>query len=209
MTTYQSQIKEQFDRMKGKDPQYVLSPLSLQNDQGQLCGFLRPITKDYRKKMPELGDLLAQWRNEHPEPSANAFTATAESTEKWLDEQILQRDDRILFLIENLAGEKIGHIGYANFDFAKISGEVDAVLRGNKTVAPGIMTAALNSLLYWGIKELRLDVITLRIGPENAQAIAFFKKNYFLPIDRTGPEDDAFLSMKLDCNEWLAAYQSI
>lgn len=208
MTTYQTQIKEQFDRMKGKDPDYVLSSLPLHNEQRELCGYLRPITKDYRKNMPEIGAIFAKWHNEHPTMSATPVVATKESTEKWLDEQILQCDDRMLFLVENLERKPVGHIGYSRFQFDRWSGEIDTALRGSKSPAPGIMTAALNTLILWGLKELKLEEITLRVLPDNAHAIAFYERNYFSPLQKRSAEEDPFLHLKLEVNEWLAAQNS-
>ncbi|WP_069998734.1 GNAT family N-acetyltransferase [Cellulosilyticum sp. I15G10I2] len=153
--------------------------MPIYNQQDTLCGYLVPVIKAYRIVMPVCGKLLARWRNENPSMSADQFTATSQGTEKWLDELIIQRDDRILFLIVTVDGEKVGHIGYSSFNYEEQSCEVDAVLRGEKSVHPGMMTFALGALTSWGLKDLKLLIIRLRVFSDNTRAVAFYKRNNF------------------------------
>jgi RimJ/RimL family protein N-acetyltransferase len=112
--------------------------------------------------------------------SSEPFIATTAGTEKWLDEKVIGRSDRILFLIVTLDGHKIGHIGFSAFDWEEKSCEVDAVLRGEKPAHPGLMTHALRALLDWGLGNLQVEIVRLRVLPENFHAIRFYKKNHFI-----------------------------
>lgn len=155
-------------------------------DGGLEAGYLRPVTRDFRVALPGCATLFAKWRNENPTLSSVPFVATPEGTARWLDVQVLGRDDRLLFLIVSEEEEKIGHIGLSSFDFAERSCEVDAVLRGNRTAAPGMMTFALRALVGWGIEMLRPSVIRLRVFEDNRHAIEFYERNGFLAEGR-GP----------------------
>lgn len=171
-----------FKRMKRKDPADPLALLPIRDRGGALKGWLRPITMDWRETLPGISALLCRWRNENQEAlSAAPFTATEESTTCWLDQQVLGREDRLLFLITGLAGEPVGHIGLSSFDFAKKFCEVDAVLRGEKQGHPGIMAQALHTMTDWALRELKLQSIGLRVLHGNNRAIAFYLRNGFIP----------------------------
>jgi RimJ/RimL family protein N-acetyltransferase len=142
-------------------------------------GYLRPVTQDYRVTIPDCASLLAQWRNENAEMSPDPFVATTESTEKWLDHAVLEREDRILFLILSTDGTKVGHIGFSTMDEKAHGMEIDAVIRGEKSGYPDIMTHAMKSLIRWGLDTLKIEKITLRVLSGNTHAIQFYKKNFF------------------------------
>jgi len=176
------------------------------NDLGLPAGSLRPITRDYRTALPFCAALLAKWRNENPTLSAKPFTATAEGTERWLDEQILGRDDRLLFLVLSQEGVAIGHIGFSSFDYDAKGCEVDAVLRGDGGAPKGSMTFALRALLRWGIQALELRSIRLRVFSDNSHAIRFYLNNGFL-IEQEGipagaNSDKQYTLMQLSPEAW-------
>ncbi|MBR0598679.1 GNAT family N-acetyltransferase [Sinanaerobacter chloroacetimidivorans] len=211
MDAFQNRVKEVFDNMKRqrKEDLLTLIPLYHHDD---LYGFLRPITKDYRITIPDCGSLLAKWRNENPTMSAQAFLATAEGTERWLDNQVIEREDRILFLVLGLDGAKIGHIGFSSFNFEDKSCEVDAVLRGDKSAAPGMMSFALAGLIDWGLRELKLKKITLRVFDDNHHAIRFYQRNHFILMNQEKNHEPVhhesekqYASMYLDIQGWKAA----
>jgi RimJ/RimL family protein N-acetyltransferase len=118
----------------------------------------------------------------------------------------LAREDRILFLIASVDSELIGHIGFSSFDYDEKGCEVDAVLRGEKQGHPGIMTFALRSLLQWGLDELKLEEIQLRVFSDNQRAIDFYLRNGFQMRDILEPDHPAlgrkYLAMQLDLEAW-------
>ena len=176
------------------------------DDAGRGVGRLRPVTSDFRAALPDCAELFAKWRNENSTLSAVPFTATPEGTARWLDNKVIGREDRLLFLILSdprpsdrgpSDGEKIGHIGFSSFDFADRSCEVDAVLRGNKTACPGMMTFALRALIKWGKTTLKPSVIRLRVFEENRHAIEFYRRIGFFTVGKSpaGP-DRTYLVMQ-------------
>ena len=180
MEDYSLFIKEIFDRFKCKSPFDILKLIPVYDREGIICAYLRPVTKDYRVTLPGCAALLSQWRRENPSISTGTFEVTEERTEKWLDRHVVDRDDRILFLILGLDGTSIGHLGFSSFNYEERCCEVDAVLRGIKDRYPGIMAFAMHSLIYWGLRDLKLEHIKLRVFSDNEGAIAFYYKCGFV-----------------------------
>ncbi len=171
--------------------------------------------------MPYLGELLSVWRNENPTISTGTFVASKERTEKWLDELVIDRDDRLLFMVTSLESEPYGHIGFSNFDYSELSGEIDSVLKGVKDAPKGIMNFASQTLIAWGQEVVRMKEITLSVYSDNESAIKFYEKLGFIkthevplmkifieekneekyevaPEGYDGPVEKKYLYMKLD-----------
>ena len=177
---YQNFIKETFDQYKCKAKFDILHLLPVYNDDGKLVAYLRPITADYRITIKDCAELMGRWRAENPTISASTFEITTERTERWLDHLIIGRDDRLLFMIQTLDGRYLGHVGYSNFRYEEKTAEIDAILRGVKGEAPGIMTFALRTLLWWGKTVIRLEHIELTTGPDNLKAQALYRRCGFV-----------------------------
>lgn len=179
-------ILRKYKRMNSAE-KLILIPVLDSNE--CTIGFLRPITIDFIKTMPECAEQFGRWRRENPAFSPSRFNITTESTAKWLMQNIVYNNQRILFAIQDLTGKNIGHIGYANFrDYTKAA-EIDCVLRGVKNVLPGIMEWALKALVHWGQVELQLEHIDLKVLWDNDRAIAFyqkcgFEKKELIPLKR-------------------------
>ncbi|WP_162840402.1 GNAT family N-acetyltransferase [Acetanaerobacterium elongatum] len=184
----------------------TLSTVPITDNCGSVVGQLRPITRDFLVSVPGCARLIARWRNENPTLSAQAFTATEQGTISWLENQILARSDRLLFLILLNDGTAVGHIGYSNFDYARRMCEVDAVLRGEKSAPPGTMTFALHALIRWGLDTLKLNIIRLRVFADNTHAIEFYKRNGFVVKAENLPagegSEKAYTLMQLDIPSW-------
>lgn len=176
MNDYAMFIKETFDNYKCKYIHEPLKCLPVYNDKNIICAYLRPITEDYRITLPECSELLGKWREDNPSIATGTFQVTRERTEIWLDKHIIGREDRILFLIVGLGGQFIGHLGFSNFYYEEKSCEVDAVLRGVKDFYPGLMEYAMKSLIFWGVHQLNLEKITLRVFSDNTRAIRFYER---------------------------------
>ena len=167
MKDYQIFIKEIFDSYKCKQKCDILHLLPVYDSNNELIAYLRPITADYRKTIRNCAELMGKWRAENPSISASTFEITTERTEKWLDNLIIGRDDRLLFMIETLAHEYIGHVGYSNFTYETQTAEIDSILRGVKNAYPGIMTFSIKTLLWWGKEILHLKNIELSTDTDN------------------------------------------
>lgn len=140
---------------------------------------LEPLTwKDVER--PESLALLAQWRQAAMDAFPTQFPVTLRGTRAWLREQVLQVADRLLFWVADEAGNRYGHLGLARFDFLGRQAEVDNVIRGLPGL-PGVMTAAVRSLVSWSRQELGLRGLSLRVFADNQRAIRLYERCGFLP----------------------------
>lgn len=151
-------------------------------------GYLVP----FEKNAP-LVSLLKDWREKSQYAFPTVFNVTLEGTEKWLDEQVMKREDRILFMIKNKEESYVGHLGFSNFDYDDRSCEIDNVVRG-KNETPGIMTSAHYGLTDWAFSDLNLKRITLRVFSDLEKAVALysrcgFKKVRDIPMKKVIEED--------------------
>jgi len=119
-------------------------------------------------------ELITEWRNLHPRCFMTEFVATCERTARWLAEQVVQEDRRILFLLDQLDGCSLGHMGLIA-DWEEGFGEADAILRGRDGL-PGVMGGALTTLMTWARDGLGLKRIGLRVRSDNPQAVRFYKR---------------------------------
>lgn len=183
-TGIQQKLKE-YKRCKKEDILHLL-PI-YQAD--ELTAYLRPLTFDYKISLPQIVNVLSSWRRNNPTAGTGTFHVTDERTENWLQKFVLKNENRIIFIIMDLQGRYIGHIGFAEFDYTGKNGEgktadIDAVLRGEKNILPGIMSDALRTLIYWGKRELKLENIFLDVFSDNLHAIQFYEKNHFEKVKR-------------------------
>lgn len=176
MKQYNLLIKEIFDKYKCKAKHDILHLIPIYDEEEELIAYLRPITLDYRTTIKDCAEFMGKWRAENPSISASSFEITTERTEKWLDNLVIGRDDRLLFLIQTLENQYIGHVGYSNFSYDSKTAEIDSILRGVKDVYPGIMTYAVKALLKWGIDFLHLEHIELSTDSDNNKSQALYKR---------------------------------
>jgi len=149
--------------------------------QGHVIGRLCPIHADFSS---ENVHLLAKWRSQNREAFFTWFLPTEQDTEKWLKEQILLRDDRILFFVETLEQVPFGHIGITNFDFLSRSCEIDNVLCGRAGLIKGGMSAALQALMDWVFSDLSVKRMYVRVFYDNQRALDFYTRNGFQIVKR-------------------------
>jgi|ERR1035437_9077580 perosamine synthetase len=178
MNDFKSNIIAIFNNYKCKirSDEFKLIPI---NDKSNLIGFLKPVTFHYKLIFPGYISIFSQWRRENSIGFANIFEISNQRTEFWLDNILLNREDRILFVICSLKGEPLGHLGFSSFIFEEKSCEIDNVVRGVKIGYEGIMSNALISLIFWGKNVLKLDNIYLRVLSDNTHAIRFYERNGF------------------------------
>jgi RimJ/RimL family protein N-acetyltransferase len=141
---------------------------------------LRPVTRCHLRDTPEnnhLVSLLSEWRASNQEWYPSVFRVTEEGTKKWLKNQVIETDDRILFLIESVDRELFGHMGL-------FRGEIDNVLRGRTGHVNAGMTHGMVSLMKWSASELSLKQLHLRVFWDNTRAIEFYEKCGFCRIGR-------------------------
>lgn len=186
---YEKQVTEKLNRYKRKRSSDNLVLVPILDAEEHTIGFLHPITADFKTTIAGCVELLSSWRAENPTLSPTRFHVTHEGTERWINNLIINNDQRILFMIEDISGNYIGHMGFAGFNYAAQSADVDLVLRGKKNTAYGLMEHSIRALVRWGRQELELEHIGLDVLWDNAHAISFyercgFQKGELIPLTR-------------------------
>ena len=174
---YRNYIKVTFDsyKCKSKTDEYRTIPIY---DGDRLAGFLKPLTYLYKLCRPAYIDFIYKWREENPVGFANRFHGNPEKTENWIDNVLLPREDRILFMVHALDNSPVGHLGLSFFNYETKSCEIDNVVRGQKAFK-GLMSLATKTLIEWGKRFLGLEDIYLKVLSDNSHAIKFYERLNF------------------------------
>lgn len=157
-----------------------------------VVGYLRTIPSAAGCLDPLDLELLSEWRNRFVKSFLTEFVATPERTASWLNGPVHANDGKILFMVENLHGERLGHIGLAFIDWTTGYGEADAIVRGGNA-PPGLMKLALQTTLKWAKEQLGLTTLGVRVRSDNS-ALDFYRKVGFeetkrVPLAVTTSED--------------------
>jgi len=150
--------------------------------EGNKIFYLNPIRYDYDRKLPNCVKFIAMCRESTPYISLSDFKVTYEGTKRWIDNQIVNNKDRILFLIMDSYGKYLGHIGLNHFDWIKKCVELDLVVRYEKNCYPGLMQAAVEAMIKWAKEELGIEEFELMVFGENEHAINFYEKCGFVKV---------------------------
>ena len=142
-------------------------------------GTIVAIPFDYKEKMPNCVELLSQWRIENPSLSPQRFPVSNERTDNWLKNNVINNNQRIMFMIKNKDDVSIGHIGLSQINFEKSEIRIDSIMRGVKGDTPGIIGKAISFLKCWCKKELGANVMDLVVLDDNDKEIRLYKKCCF------------------------------
>jgi perosamine synthetase len=154
---------------------------------GGSCGYLIPVCELHAEN-ENLVAKLAKWRTENAFAYPSQFPVTMEGTANWLRSNLLDVEDRILFLVLSRHGTEIGHLGYANSINDLCEMEIDNVVRGAKDGQPGIMSMAMEAVMNWAEDMIGPQRIFLRVMSDNGHAIEFYRK--------LGFKDDVLLPLR-------------
>lgn len=149
-----------------------------------IVAFLRPISESLGDDEEVYMKLLTQWRVKNWQAYPSVFRVTEEGTRKWVKDQLVNREDRILFMVIAPNNQPIGHLGLSNFNFCEKEAEIDNVVRGVATVIPGIMTMALDALSDWSFEKIHLRRLFLRVFFDNQRAIKLYERCGFKGVKR-------------------------
>jgi RimJ/RimL family protein N-acetyltransferase len=147
----------------------------------------------------EIIDLLGRWRKENEDYFLGKFEVTYERTLSWYHKHLMDKPDRLLFIIRAKSGY-VGHVGLFRFDFAARSCEIDNIVRGEKAF-PGIMGSAILTMMKWGMENLGLRGYTLKVLGDNERAVRLYEK---LGYQETG-RIPLLLTEGKDGPEWAEA----
>lgn len=188
--------------------------LPVVNRSGQPIGALVPITPVMANDISLLED-LCRWRAANMLNFFTVFEPSVAKTRDYLERFSLPDPARILFLIKDGDGRRVGNIGLCNITAA--SAEVDNVIRGESVELRDFMRFVQWSLAHWAFSELGLDRLFLEVLADNRRAIASYERAGFGAVGRHAltkkpipggyqlipaiggmPEDSALLRMELD-----------
>ena len=119
---------------------------------------------------------LARWREQNTFWYPTQFRVTLEGTAAWLRSQVLDVEDRILFLVMDGQETPVGHLGLAQAVNDRRDLKVDNVMRGERGCRPGIMSRALRTMLDWAEQTLGPRLIYLPVFRDNEHAIRFYRR---------------------------------
>lgn len=176
MSEYMQYVIGKIREYKCLDGFKDLKCLDIKNTAGKTVAKLRPITVGSDLDKPEWVHLLTEWRRENPLLSENEFVPTEDRTKRWLNKTIIDSNDKILFMILDMSGNAIGHIGLSNFDYDNRKAVIYSVLRGVQGVIAGVMELSLRSLINWSKSELGIEKFELSTQKINERAIRLYKK---------------------------------
>lgn len=187
---YAKSVKDLFDFLKSAKTYQEALVKSIEIEGG--AGTLVPVCQNFTSDS-DLISLMTNWRNQFSFAYPTQFTATFDSTSKWMVDRLLNVDHRMLFLVVDKYGKLVGHIGLANPCEAKNGGraiEIDNVVRGVSGVSKGLMGEALSTLCNWAKNKLFAEEVFLRVFSDNDHAIKFYKQHTFetevrIPLKRS------------------------
>jgi perosamine synthetase len=119
---------------------------------------------------------FGRWREENSFAFPTVFPVTDEGTARWLRAGVLDREDRMLFLVLDRHGHAIGHLGFANALEGDRELEIDNVVRGESGGEPGLMSRAMKALIRWGHEVLGPREVHLRVFDDNQHAVRFYER---------------------------------
>jgi len=101
----------------------------------------------------------------------------------------------MLFLVLDISGNVIGHIGYTNSIEPETTMEICNVIRGAKNVHPGIMMYAMIALMKWADYHFSPRHTILYVISDNQHAIRFYEQLGFYENGREPINDKWYVRM--------------
>jgi len=126
-------------------------------------------------------ELLTKWRNENWDGFNTKFHAKFDTTKTWL-KKIINDKQRILFLII-YDGKKIGNMGISDYDEKDDCIWMENFIKGDSTIAPGIMEYIEKFFLKWIFDEFNVSRIKFYVFSDNFKTIRLHEKCGFLTLD--------------------------
>ncbi|MBX5172058.1 GNAT family N-acetyltransferase [Rhizobium sp. NZLR1b] len=165
--------------------------LPIRDDSGKHVGDLQCIDRSMLDE-PGLIDDLTTWRNQSMPFFLTQFSASKERTRRWLESISLPAHDRILFVICDPGGNRLGNFGVCNIRPG--SAEFDNVIRGRASDIRNLMFHCGMTMLEWTFAGLGAETAELHVFSHNEKAIGLYKRLGFsaaesLPLRRIEEED--------------------
>jgi perosamine synthetase len=127
---------------------------------------------------------LGLWRKAASFAYPTRFPITDEGTCRWMKDSVLDKEDRLLFLIHDEVGRLVGHAGFANGYNDQGLLELDNILRGESFARRGIISESVVALQNWGRRVIFAEGFYLRVLDSNSHAVTFYKKLGYVEKNR-------------------------
>ena len=125
--------------------------------------------------------MLANWRQDNMATYPRQEKITEEGTKRWVLNQLVNRPDRILFLVRQQDGGLVGHMGLSSFNPDDCSAEFDNMIKGDKSGQRGVMTDASNLMFRWAHEGIGIKRIWGRFFYDNFRVVALYHRAGFVP----------------------------
>jgi len=131
---------------------------------------------------------LTQWRDENQFAYPTKFKVSKEQTKKWLENNILLNNKRVMFWVIDNYFNLLGHIGVVLSDENQF--EIDNVLKASKNIK-GLFSEAQKKLEIILQQEFNPSQIYLKVLNSNLKAINFYEKLNYKIIDKVDMKWDS------------------
>jgi hypothetical protein len=173
------EIPKVLNRYKNRDLNSPVFLLPILDDSNSMIGSLQCIDKHTLFEEKTI-DLLTKWRNQNTKYFLTQFLATSLRTKNWLESVVLPADNRIIFLVCDETGIKVGNLGLCNI--CEHYAEIDNVLRGEMSSNKKLFYYAMITILHWVFESLNIPTVNLHVFSDNIKAISLYEKLGFQTV---------------------------
>lgn len=139
---------------------------------------------------------LSEWRNKNSKFFVQNKKTNFKKTKIWMKRNLLDVNDKILFLVLEDGKNPVGHIGFANCLNKDMNFEIDNVIKGESNDNKNIFSEVLQELINWANQTFYVNSFYLKVMQNNVRAINFYKKNNFkLFGDKINKKNDPYQLM--------------
>jgi len=149
--------------------------LDIVSAENEKIAYLELITeKDIHNK--KLIEKITHWRGKHKSCFLSEFIPTYKRTQKWLDNAIIQNENRLLFKIFTNENLLVGHIGAI---YKENYIEYDNYILGSKIEIKDFALIIAQMFLLWLIEIEKVDYILGNVRSDNHHAMNFHLRTGF------------------------------
>lgn len=186
IAVYQAAVRKHFSFLKETTALDDLFAKSILLDGG--AGYLLPVCELHTGDAALLSLFSEWWADNAALPGQLPITEAGQAN--WLRANVLDVEDRLLFLVVDRFGKPVGHLGFGNCLNERGEMEIDNGVRGVRDASPGLMTKAMEALLTWANDVVGPAAIFLRVFPDDEHAIAFSRRLGFIDGARIAPGEE-------------------
>jgi RimJ/RimL family protein N-acetyltransferase len=155
--------------------------IEILDDKSDKIGFLMPITKSTINDL-NIINKLTDWRNKFMRYFLTQFHATNDRTLNWIENNILNDNTKMLFIIYDKKANPIGNLGFTKL--TNISSEIDNLIKGEESKPNNIIYFAELALINWMFSNLSIREIYGHVFSDNIAPIMIHREVGFEIIEK-------------------------